>query len=396
MSEGLLKRISDAAKAKFQDIPFPSRKDEYWRFADLEAWSVDSLLPYFAGRPTEEGCNGEFEDLEFDEGGGGGFATLFDGQLVDADVPRGAEIYSAGAAAEKFPEAVEKFHSMRGGKFDALNSTRPDAGILIRVGDGESAELNLKIISKLPVSIAGVCVLLGRGSRLALRKTNLAFGGSFSALKCGYFLAEGSKLELASLKYSSKYALCYEREDFDLGAGADVADAVALAAEGHSRQERNFALAQNARADSRIFALAESDAVRDIRTSQIHAEPGAQSNVEVRAALGGLAGLAFTGLIRVGERAVKTRSYQSCRSLMLSDTAKSQASPILEISCNDVACSHGCTVSKPSGEQMFYMMQRGLGLGDAESLIVRGFAETSFERISDRELVEKWLGRLFA
>ena len=203
MSEGLLKRISDAAKAKFQDIPFPSRKDEYWRFADLEAWSVDSLLPYFAGRPTEEGCNGAFEDLEFDEGGGGGFATLFDGQLVDADVPRGAEIYSAGAAAEKFPEAVEKFHSMRGGKFDALNSTRPDAGILIRVGDGESAELNLKIISKLPVSIAGVCVLLGRGSRLALRKTNLAFGGSFSALKCGYFLAEGSKLELASLKCTS-------------------------------------------------------------------------------------------------------------------------------------------------------------------------------------------------
>ena len=60
------------------------------------------------------------------------------------------------------------------------------------------------------------------------------------------------------------------------------------------------------------------------------------------------------------------------------------------------ACSHGCTVSKPSDEQMFYMMQRGLGLGDAESLIVRGFAETSFERISDRELVEKWLGRLFA
>lgn len=72
------------------------------------------------------------------------------------------------------------------------------------------------------------------------------------------------------------------------------------------------------------------------------------------------------------------------------------ASPILEISCNDVACSHGCTVSKPSDEQMFYMMQRGLGLREAEALIVRGFAETSFEKISDRALVEKWLGRLFA
>lgn len=349
MSEGLLKRISDAAKAKFQDIPFPSRRDEYWRFADLGAWSVDSLLPYFAGRPTEEGCNGAFDDLELDEGGGGGFATLFDGQLLDADVPRGAEIYSAGAAAEKFPGGRRKVPLDARGEVRRAQFHAPRRGHSDPRGRRESAELDLKIISKLPVSIAGVCVLLGRGSRLALRKTNLAFGGSFSALKCGYFLAEGSKLELASLKYSSKYALCYEREDFDLGAGAEAADAVALAAEGHSRQERNFALAQNACADSRIFALAESDAVRDIRTSQIHAEPGAQSNVEVRAALGGLAGLAFTGLIRVGERAVKTRSYQSCRSMMLSDTAKSQASPILEISCNDVACSHGCTVSEALG-----------------------------------------------
>ena len=38
MSERLLERISAAAKAKFQDIPFPSRRDEYWRFADLPAW----------------------------------------------------------------------------------------------------------------------------------------------------------------------------------------------------------------------------------------------------------------------------------------------------------------------------------------------------------------------
>lgn len=394
MSERLLERISAAAKAKFQDIPFPSRRDEYWRFADLPAWSADSLLPYFAGRPTEEGCDGAFEDLETVPDGGG-FAALFDGQLVDAAAPRGAEICSAGAAAEKFPEVFGKFHSLGGGKFDVLNSTRPGAGILIRVEDGAEAELDLRVISKLPVSIASVCVLLGRGARLALRKTNLAFGGSFSVLKCGYFLAEGSKLELASLKYSSKYALCYEREDFDLGAGAEAADAAALAFEGGARQERNFSLSSGARADSRVFALAESDAVRDIRTSQIHGEPGAQSNIEVRAALGGFAGLAFTGLIRVGGKAVKTRSYQSCRSLMLSDTAKSQASPVLEISCSDVACSHGCTVSRPSEEQTFYMMQRGLGLRDAESLIVRGFAETSFEKISDRALVEKWLGRLF-
>ena len=175
-----------------------------------------------------------------------------------------------------------------------------------------------------------------------------------------------------------------------------MVDAVALSAKGPSRQERNFEISSSGcSADSRIFVSADSDATQDIRTSQIHSKPMSDSNMEIRATLGGLAKLAFTGLISVDKNAVKTRSYQSCRSLMLSDTAKCQASPVLEISCSDVECSHGCAVSKPSDEQMFYMMQRGIGEEAAKGLIVRSFAETSFEKISDRDLVDKWLGRLF-
>ena len=55
MSETLLEKISNAAKERFQNIAFPTRKDEYWRFADLDTWSVDTLFPYFTGRPPEEG-----------------------------------------------------------------------------------------------------------------------------------------------------------------------------------------------------------------------------------------------------------------------------------------------------------------------------------------------------
>lgn len=395
MSETLLEKISNAAKERFQNIAFPTRKDEYWRFADLDTWSVDTLFPYFTGRPPEEGCNSEFEDLEHEESQGG-CVLLFDGQLLDGEAPKGVEIYSSGAAADEFPEIVEKFHSKASGKFDTLVSTRPDFGILIRVLDGESATLDLKIISKLTVSAASVIVWLGKGSSLRLRKTNLAFGGSFAALKCGYVLEENSSLELASLKYSSKYSIAYEREDFSLAEGSSVVDAVALSAKGPSRQERNFEISSSGcSADSRIFVSADSDATQDIRTSQIHSKPMSDSNMEIRATLDGLAKLAFTGLISVDKNAVKTRSYQSCRSLMLSDTAKCQASPVLEISCSDVECSHGCAVSKPSDEQMFYMMQRGIGEEAAKGLIVRSFAETSFEKISDRDLVGKWLGRLF-
>ena len=123
MSETLLEKISNAAKERFQNIAFPTRKDEYWRFADLDTWSVDTLFPYFTGRPPEDGCNSEFEDLEHEESQGG-CVLLFDGQLLDGEAPKGVEIYSSGAAADEFPEIVEKFHSKASGKFDTLVSTR--------------------------------------------------------------------------------------------------------------------------------------------------------------------------------------------------------------------------------------------------------------------------------
>lgn len=87
------------------------------------------------------------------------------------------------------------------------------------------------------------------------------------------------------------------------------------------------------------------------------------------------------GLVRIEEGAQKTRAYQSCRSLALSDFAKTQASPILEIMANDVECSHGCTVSKPDPEEVFYMNQRGLTTADALGLITKSFAQTTFEKM---------------
>lgn len=391
----LLKNISDSAKAKFQDVLFPTRKDEYWRFADFSAWSVDTLFPYFMCKPVETDGDEAFAELQKDDGAEGTI-VLFDGQLLGANVPRGVEVRTMGAAAEVYPDLIEKFHNNNCGKFDLLNATRPDAGIVISVLDGESAKLSLKIISKLSVSISSVLVVLGEGSRLNLTKTNLAFGGCFSDVKCGYELAKDTTLELASQKYSSKHAITYEREDFYLGENSRLIDAAAYACGGSMRSERNFKFnKRDAMADSRAFVLGAGEFTRDIRTSQVHEFAPAKSNLEVRAALDGKANLAFTGLIRVEESAGGTEAYQACRSLMLSDDAKSQASPILEILSNDVACSHGCTVAKPSEEQMFYMAQRGINPETARTLLVRSFAETTFEKLSDRDAVDCILKNIF-
>jgi len=391
----LLKNISDAAKARFPEIPFPHKKDEHWRFADLKAWGVDALFPYFSGKVGGGARCEKLRELEKTLHAPHS-ASLFDGQLVFSDLPEGVEILTMADAARERPELVEKFHSLAVGKFDVLQSSRAEAGVLVRVKNGADVSLDFSFVSKLPLSCAGAIFEIGEGARLSLGRTSLAFSGSFSVLRSLYVVGSGAELEMSSLKLSELSAHSYEREDFLLSDSARIVDALAQAGLSPSRHEKNYEISGGGvDVDTRAFLKISSDNTHDLRTRQMHLAPNSKSDLAVKAAVADSASLAFSGLIRVEPEAQKTKAYQSCRSLLLSPKARSQASPILEICANDVECSHGCAVSRPDAEELFYMAQRGLDPDMSLSLLVRSFAETTFEKISDRARAEKILGILF-
>ncbi len=398
----LLKKISDTAKERFADIPFPHKKDEYWRFADLKAWSVDALFPHFSSQIAsresieDSAYTQKMRNLEkaFEESDAS--VLLSDGQIISANLPEGVVAMSFSVAEEECPELVENFFSNCKGKFDTLQASRPTAGVVLRVNEGAKVNLNLAVVSKLPLSTAGVLVDIGAGASLKLKRASLNYAGSFGVLRVAYNLGKGSSLELASVKMAEENAHCYEREDFFLGENSRVRDALAQVGKSPSRHERNFELsAQNIDLDTRVFLSISGDLTHDLRTLQNHTSPSSKSNLAVKAAIFDNASLAFAGLINVTEAAQKTEAYQSCRSLLLSDKARAQATPVLEISANDVACSHGCAVSKPDEDQLFYMRQRGLSLSEARSLIVGSFAQTTFAEIEDKAFVESLMELIF-
>ncbi len=89
----------------------------------------------------------------------------------------------------------------------------------------------------------------------------------------------------------------------------------------------------------------------------------------------------FQGLIKVAPGAQRTDAYQADRNLLLSDQARADSIPTLEIEANDVRCTHGATVSQIDEEELFYAMARGLPLRAAQRLIVEGFLESAIERV---------------
>lgn len=106
--------------------------------------------------------------------------------------------------------------------------------------------------------------------------------------------------------------------------------------------------------------------------------------------------LVWRGMIKVDRDAQKTDGYQRNDNLMLSEEARADSIPGLEIEADDVRCTHGATAGRVDDEQIFYSRCRGLTRNEAVRMIVAGFFQQVFDRItidSVREALGHAIGR---
>jgi Fe-S cluster assembly protein SufD len=89
----------------------------------------------------------------------------------------------------------------------------------------------------------------------------------------------------------------------------------------------------------------------------------------------------FNGKIYVRQDAQKTDAKQTNQTLLLSDDATINTKPQLEIYADDVKCTHGATVGQLDAESLFYLRSRGIGAGEARSLLTYAFANDIVSRI---------------
>lgn len=119
----------------------------------------------------------------------------------------------------------------------------------------------------------------------------------------------------------------------------------------------------------------------DFHTLQEHRAPSTLSDLLYKGAVKDTARSVFAGLIRVDPGAQKTNAFQANRNLILSEGARSDSIPKLEIMANDLRCTHGSATSRLNEEHIFYLMSRGLPRRQATFMIVEGFFADVFDRI---------------
>ncbi len=143
------------------------------------------------------------------------------------------------------------------------------------------------------------------------------------------------------------------------------------------------------------FFLSNKDEVK-INVNIDHVAADTSSDTLIKSVLTDRAVGGFYGMVKIKKGAKNTNTYFREDALLLSDTAKAEAIPALEIDENEVKAGHASTVGPVDPEQLFYLQSRGITRKVAKSHVVRGFLHPVIEKLPEKEKasLEKALKRV--
>ncbi len=377
---------------QFQQTPWPGRDEEEWRRTDLRTFHLERFaLP---GQPATG--NTAAQPLLTQGVQIAGQVVTADGRLLRHELApeaasRGVLFGPLGQLAGEHPERVQRHYGqvvdLGYDRFAALHGAFWSAGTLLYVPQEVQVEEAFHVFNTLQQPNASdfghLLVVLEAGAQATLL-LEMA-GGEQGGLHCGaieVLLGPGAALRLVSLQNWSKRVWHFAHHRAVLQQQAQVQWTIGALGARLAKVNQHVALAgQGAQAQVNGVMFTEDRQHLSYHTLQHHQVPGCTSDLLYKGALQDHARIVWRGMIRVDSGAVKTNGYQRNDNLMLSDHARADSIPGLEIEADDVICTHGSTTGHVDQEQIFYAQTRGLSRAEASRVIVTGFFQQVFDRI---------------
>jgi Fe-S cluster assembly protein SufD len=398
------------AWAMYEETPMPTTRLEEWRYTDLRQKLDLGALNW----PELTECQDDFgacpEGLQAAmraDRAASGHVWEIDGIVFHIDLDenlleKGVVLTSLRRAIDSHPELLQEYLATRAlppesGKFESLNAALWTDGILLHVPRGVRLDLPVRVtrwVSQSGVALfSRTLIVAEEGSQVSLVDEILSENLENQTLVSDaveVLAKDNARVQYVSLQrlghgafYQSSQRTLAERDStldtLNVSMGATT-----------SRVDLNARLLGPG-ANSDMLGLYFGDETQhfDHNTSQDHVAPNTSSDLLYKGALDAESRSVFRGIIRVHPKAQKTDAYQTNRNLILSDKARADSLPNLEIEADDVRCSHGATVGQLDAESRFYLMSRGLTREQAERLVVTGFLGEVLSRLPLGGVVEK-------
>ncbi|HPC81929.1 MAG TPA: Fe-S cluster assembly protein SufD [Thermoanaerobaculaceae bacterium] len=276
------------------------------------------------------------------------------------------------------------------GFVEALNAAAWRGGVLVRVPAGVSLEapVLVRVIAGRAgsVSVPRVLVVAGEGSSFEVVESHVRGDGASTRVLSvtEVLVADGARVRYGLVQRWREGVVGHLTVRARLARGA--AAQLSLASFGGAVVKADIGArleGEGAEVETYGVAMGGNRQHLDHHTEHLHAAPHTRSNLDFKVALTQAARSAYTGMIRIAEGAGASEAYQENRNLLLSEHARAESIPELEILTDDVRCSHGATVAPLDPEQLFYLLSRGLPPGQAQRLIVYGFLDQTLQRLPE-------------
>lgn len=385
-----LELVRNGAMDRFEQLGFPSVREEDWKYTNLAALAKENFVPAIQDNvvrdvnrlayPETEGAhlvvvNGFLrEDLSQTSG-------LGDAVAVD--------LFNAAADA-RYNKIIRKYLARNAGYHNngltALNTAFLQSGVFLWIPKNVKVERPLQITfvadGEQSASFPRVLVVAEENSSAILIESFVGEGRYFTNATVEVVLKDGAQFDHYCLQRESKDAFHASTTSAELGRASRYdTTSINLGAQ-LSRHDISVVMDHEG-AETSVDGLYMVDSWQHTDTHSVidHKQPHCNSHQLYKGILDGNGRAVFNGKIYVREGAQKTDAMQTNKNLLLSDKARVDTKPQLEIYADDVKCAHGAAVGQIDPEELFYLETRGIGPELGRKLLTYGFAEEVIAKI---------------
>jgi Fe-S cluster assembly protein SufD len=404
VSSPLLNSFRTGAFENFLNLGVPTKKNEAYRYTNLDTFFRHEyssvFLPVAKDFEKAEKFRCDVEDLNtYGLVLLNGFYPTLTNKI--RTLPEGVLIGSLSEAALKYSTLVEKHY----GKYAAsntdglihLNTAMASDGVFVHVPAGATVSKPVQVVN-----------LVDSDTDQFNQHRNLIIvepGAEFTLIICDHtqspqkfltnavtevFVGENARFDIIRVQNehnnAGKITHTFIHQEKNSVA---TSNNITL----HGGLIRNstyhYLTGENAESSSLGLYLADKWQHIDNFVNVEHLAPNCTSNQLFKGVLDDMSTGAFNGRIYVNSIAQGTRAYQRNSNILLTDDAKMDTKPQLEIFADDVKCSHGATVGQIDESALFYLRSRGISMKEARLMLMFGFAHDVIQNIRIEPLRER-------
>jgi Fe-S cluster assembly protein SufD len=386
-----LELVRSSAMDRFEQLGFPPVRDEDWKYTNLATLAKEEFVPVTRGSTGALEIEGYAETAE-------NHLVVVDGFLrEDLSTKTGLgdvvaiDLFNAVEDA-RYNKIVRKYLARNAGYHNngltALNTAFLQSGVFLWIPKNVKLEQPLQITFVADVqhgaSFPRLLVVAEENSSATLIESFVSSDGGkyFTNAIAEIVLKDGSQFEHYRIQRESNDAYHVSTTSAELGRSSRYyTTSINLGAQ-LSRHDVSVVMDHEG-AETSVDGLymVGSDQHTDTHSVIDHKQPHCTSHQLYKGILDGTGRAVFNGKVFVREGAQKTDAQQTNKNLLLSDKARVDTKPQLEIYADDVKCAHGAAIGQIDPEELFYLETRGIGPDLGRSLLTYGFAEEVIGKI---------------